>query len=208
MRAFSSVVSVALHVGLGLAVLFGSARTGRSNPRAPDTISMVFPQPAPRTTTSGIWAPSGPPTVVNDVGTIRVPNFTLQTGARAPAPFPAGPAPFSTATVSGSAPGWVAVGSENGPEVLTGPLPHYPEMLRQAGVQGRVILEAVVDTTGRVNRDSIDVVSATHYEFVAAARQALLATLFRPAFVFGRLVRVRVRIPYEFTIRNGMGRAH
>ena len=50
MRAFSSVVSVALHVGLGLAVLFGSARTGRSNPRAPDTISMVFPQPAPRTT--------------------------------------------------------------------------------------------------------------------------------------------------------------
>src|SRR6266705_6051813 len=65
MRAFSSVVSVALHVGLGLAVLFGSARTGRSNPRAPDTISMVFPQPAPRTTTSGIWAPSGPPTVVN-----------------------------------------------------------------------------------------------------------------------------------------------
>src|SRR6266568_3975628 len=153
MRAFSSVVSVALHVGLGLAVLFGSARTGRSNPRAPDTISMVFPQPAPRTTTSGIWAPSGPPTVVNDVGTIRVPNFTLQTGARAPAPFPAGPAPFSTATVSGSAPGWVAVGSENGPE-------------------------------------------------------ALPATLFRPAFVFGRLVRVRVRIPYEFTIRNGMGPAH
>ena len=92
--------------------------------------------------------------------------------------------------------------------MLTGPLTHYPEMLRQAGVQGRVILEAVVDTTGRVNRDSIDVVSATHPEFVAAARQALLATLFRPAFVFGRLVRVRVRIPYEFTIRNGMGRAY
>jgi len=145
---------------------------------------------------------------VNDVGTIRVPNFTLQTGARAPAPFPAGPAPFSTATVSGSGPGWLAVGSENGPEVLTGPLPHYPEMLRQAGVQGRVILEAMVDTTGRVNRDSIDVVSATHPEFVAAARQALLATLFRPAVVSGRLVRVRVRIPYEFTIRNGMGRAY
>jgi hypothetical protein len=60
---------------------------------------------------------------------------------------------------------------------------------------------------GRVNRDSIVVVSATHPAFVAAARQALLASLFRPAYVVGRAVRTRVRIPYEFAIRNGTGRA-
>jgi TonB family protein len=92
-------------------------------------------------------------------------------------------------------------------EVLTGPLPVYPDLLRQAGVQGRVVLEAVVDTTGRVLSQSIAVVSATHPGFVAPARQALLATLFRPAMVGGTAVRMRVRIPYEFAIRNGTGRA-
>jgi TonB family protein len=69
------------------------------------------------------------------------------------------------------------------------------------------VLEAIVDTTGRVSRDSILVVSATNLEFVAAAQRALLATLFRPAFIAGRAVRTRVRIPYEFTIRTGTGRA-
>jgi protein TonB len=92
-------------------------------------------------------------------------------------------------------------------EVLTGPLPIYPELLRQAGVQGRVVLEAVVDSTGRVLAQSISLVSATNTGFVAPARQALLATLFRPAMVGGRAVRMRVRIPYEFAIRNGTGRA-
>src|SRR6059036_4292456 len=88
MRAFSSVVSVTLHVGVGVAVLFGSARTGRSNPQPPDTISIVFPQPAARTTTSGIWAPSGPPTVVNDLGTIRVPRASTTVGGPLGAQMP------------------------------------------------------------------------------------------------------------------------
>lgn len=48
-----------------------------------------------------------------------------------------------------------------------------PELrLRQAGVQGRVVLEAVVDTTGRVVASSVQVVAATHPGFVAPVRQA------------------------------------
>jgi TonB family protein len=97
--------------------------------------------------------------------------------------------------------------TEEHAEVLTGPLPVYPDLLRQAGVQGRVVLEAVVDTTGRVLSQSISVVWATNPGFIAPARQALLATLFRPAMVGGTAVRMRVRIPYEFAIRNGTGRA-
>jgi TonB family protein len=92
-------------------------------------------------------------------------------------------------------------------EVWTRQLPVYPDLLRQAGVQGRVVLEAVVDTTGHVQATSIQVVTATNPGFVAAARQALLATLFRPAMVGGRPIRILVRIPYEFALRNGTGRA-
>jgi len=97
--------------------------------------------------------------------------------------------------------------AEENAEILTGPLPAYPDLLRQAGIQGKVLLEAVVDTTGRVPAQSIVVVTATNPAFIAPARQALLATLFRPAMVGGKPVRMRVRIPYEFAIRSGTGRA-
>ena len=65
--------------------------------------------------------------------------------------------------------GWSGVPTEEHAEVLTGPLPVYPDLLRQAGVQGRVVLEAVVDTTGRVLAASILVVSRTNPGFVAPA---------------------------------------
>ncbi len=104
---------------------------------------------------------------------------------------------------------WGRVLSEAGPQVLTGPMPSYPELLRQAGIQGRVLLEAIVDTTGHVQADSIRVIEATNPAFVAPARQALAATLFRPALVAGKAVRMRVRVPFEFLIqgRNGTGPA-
>jgi len=109
---------------------------------------------------------------------------------------------------SGTKPGGLdGLLTEEHAEVLTGPLPVYPDLLRQAGVQGRVVLEAVVDTTGRVLAPSISIVSATNPGFIAPARQALVATLFRPAMIGGTAVRMRVRIPYEFAIRNGTGRA-
>jgi len=202
MKALSSVASVTIHCAIGAAVLLGSARTGRSTPNHPTQVSIVFPTPA-ATHTSSIPAPSGL-TAPGDLGRISIPDFKFQTGAPGPSTFPVISTTPSTASGSAPANGWVMLGSENGPQVLTGPLPRYPELLRQAGIEGRVLLEAIVDTTGQVLRDSIVVVAATHPEFVAAARQAALATLFRPAFVAGRAVRVRVRIPYEFTIRNGM----
>jgi len=205
MRALSSVVSITAHVGVVAGVLFGSAKAGRSNPVRPPQISIVFARPAATPQTSRSWAPNGPTTPPPDLGRITVPNFTFPSGATKFSPL-FSPS-FSASLGATPAAGWVAIGSESGPEVLTGPLPVYPELLRQAGVQGRVVLEAIVDTTGRVNRDSILVVSATNPDFVVAARQALVATLFRPALVAGRAIRTRVRIPYEFPIRNGTGRA-
>jgi protein TonB len=93
------------------------------------------------------------------------------------------------------------------PEILAGPLPVYPDLLRQAGIQGQVLLEALIDSTGRVLVASISVVSATNPGFVDPARQALIATLFRPARVNGRAVSMLVRVPFAFSIRGGTGRA-
>ena len=60
-----------------------------------------------------------------------------------------------------------------------------------------MVLDVVVDTTGRVEPGSFRVVSTAHPAFVAAAQQALAATLFRPGRTLGR---ARVRVPIEFRL--------
>ena len=86
------------------------------------------------------------------------------------------------------------------PVMLSHPEPRYPEILRQAGLEGRVVLEAVVDTTGRVEMAGLSVVSASNPLFGEAARQVVLGARFKPGRVAGREVRVRVRIPVAFDI--------
>jgi len=206
MRAISSVVSITLHVGLGAAVLLGTANAGKSDPARAVARTMFFQPASPVNDAGGLPIP-GPVMVVRpDVASIQLPTTLSQVGAptRSFSPVYSGPVSGPTTSQPG---GWSSLLTEEHAEVLTGPLPVYPDLLRQAGVQGRVVLEAVVDTTGRVLSQSISVVAATNPGFIAPARQALLATLFRPAMVGGTAVRMRVRIPYEFAIRNGTGRA-
>jgi len=205
MRAISSVVSITLHVGLGAAVLLGSANTGRSNPLRPHEVPIVFRPLEHSDESGGVLGLPGLVTIPPvDVRFIPAP-LLPKPGVTMPAFSPAYSGPVNPGT--GQPGGLDGLLAEEHAEVLTGPLPVYPDLLRQAGVQGRVVLEAVVDTTGRVLAQSISIVSATNPGFIAPARQALLATLFRPAMVGGTAVRMRVRIPYEFAIRNGPERA-
>jgi TonB family protein len=205
MRAMSSAVSISFHLAFGAAVLFGTANSGRSTPPV-ITVLEDFPEPV----RTGLESNGGVPTIgipaIADIPEIALPSSLLQTGAPSHSVLPTSVPTTVTAGSGQPSGGWAGVG-EAGPEVLTGPLPAYPELLRQAGVQGQVVLEAVVDTTGRVQPASISVVSATHPGFVAPARQALVATLFRPARVGGRAVSMLVRVPFDFTIRGGTGRA-
>jgi len=205
MRVMSSIASVTIHVALGAAALFGTAQPGRSTPTPKRPVPIVFPEPVP---TSPVWGDGLPlPRVPSDpdVPVIPLPTIVLHSGAPGH-PFSSTYSPSSTSATSGLAATTWSPPGEAGPEVLTGPRPVYPELLRQAGVQGQVVLQALVDTTGRVLAASISVISATDAGFVAPARQALLATLFRPARVAGRAVPVLVRVPFDFTIR-GMRRA-
>lgn len=78
--------------------------------------------------------------------------------------------------------------------------PRYPEILRQAGIEGRVLLEFVIDTLGRAERGSIRVINAAHQLFEAPARETVATCRFRPGRIQGRAVRVRVQIPINFTI--------
>ncbi|MGH7752158.1 MAG: energy transducer TonB [Gemmatimonadales bacterium] len=89
---------------------------------------------------------------------------------------------------------------EEKPERLTGPAPQYPPFLQQAGIEGTVMLEAIIDTTGRVIPTSVKIVSSPNPGFNAAARETVVKSLFRPARVHGRPVKVLIRIPIQFRL--------
>jgi protein TonB len=91
---------------------------------------------------------------------------------------------------------------EEKPAVLSGPPPSYPELLKQAGIQGRVLVQAIVDTLGRAEATSVKVLQSPNPGFDQSARNYVQKALFRPARVHGRAVRVLIQIPIEFRLKQ------
>ncbi|HET7250193.1 MAG TPA: energy transducer TonB [Gemmatimonadales bacterium] len=86
------------------------------------------------------------------------------------------------------------------PERLAGPQPVYPPLLQQAQIEGQVMVEAIIDTLGHVEPTSLKVVQTANPGFNESAKQAVLHSLFRPARVYGKAVRVLIHIPMIFKI--------
>jgi protein TonB len=95
---------------------------------------------------------------------------------------------------------------EEAPTLLSAAPLVYPPLLRQAGIHGTVVVQAVVDTAGRVVPASIKIVRTPHPGFEASARQWVLSALFRPARIQGRPVRVLVNQPLNYAIGTQAGR--
>jgi len=93
---------------------------------------------------------------------------------------------------------------EERPETIAGTCvpPRYPPVLQQAGMQGRVMIEFIVDTLGRAERGSLRVVNSFHPLAESPARETVTSCRFRPGRIQGRAVRVRVQIPINFTIQQ------
>ena len=78
--------------------------------------------------------------------------------------------------------------------------PRYPEILRQAGVEGRVQASYIVDTTGRVVHASFKASTSTHDLFAQAVRQAVADHRFGTLRRAGLAVAVRVEEVITFVI--------
>src|SRR5205809_869615 len=94
---------------------------------------------------------------------------------------------------------------EERPALLSAPAPVYPALLRQAGIQGRVILPAVIDTTGRVEPASVKIMKSPHPAFDQPTKDWLLNALFRPARLHGRRVRVFINLQIDYSITPSSG---
>jgi protein TonB len=79
------------------------------------------------------------------------------------------------------------------------PEPRYPSALRDAGVQGRVVAEFVVDTLGRAEMDGLKL-DAAHPLLGESVRAVLPRYRFTPGEAGGGKVRTRVQLPFDFAL--------
>src|SRR5437016_8901460 len=91
---------------------------------------------------------------------------------------------------------------EEKPAVLSGPTIVFPELLKQAQITGRVLVQAIVDTLGRAEANSVKVLQSPNPGFDQSAKNYVLKCLFRPARVHGRAVRVLVQIPIDYRLKQ------
>jgi protein TonB len=216
-RSGGIALSVVTHVAL---IGVATAATVHARPEKPEKIKPEYvkfaPPPEPKVvevrqqTTSPVVKlsrtpsipvinlvapPVVPPTLppINSGGTPTPDDFVVvRGGSGGPAgrlgAFDAGPAESST--------DWR--GTEVLMHVLSSGKPRYPESLRQAGVDGSVLIQFTVDTLGRVDMQSVKVLNSTHDRFTDAVRQSLAAFRFKPAEVNGKRVPALAQMPFEF----------
>jgi len=82
----------------------------------------------------------------------------------------------------------------------------YPRALLQMGIEGDVVLEAVIDSLGAVDVSSIEVIGSNDDEFSRAAINALANSSYRPGIAGGHPVPVLIRVPIGF--HPGVGSAN
>ena len=80
--------------------------------------------------------------------------------------------------------------------------PAYPDMLRSAGIEGSVLAQFVVDTTGRAEMNTFKVLKSDNDLFSTAVKNALQRMKFLPAEVGGRRVKQLVQQPFQFSLNR------
>lgn len=80
------------------------------------------------------------------------------------------------------------------------PQPRYPDMLKSANVEGEVLAQFVVDTTGRAEMNTFKVLKSSHELFTQSVRNVLGNMRFYPAEIGGRKVKQMVQQPFTFAL--------
>lgn len=171
------------------------------------------PQPAPRPTTAPVQ-----PTTISDKPPAPAPPAPVDPGpvtddpvndtpGPGPGPVPGpdvGPGPIPTPgpvvpVVEDSVP--LRLTAEMTRPVPLRPIqPRYTEVARQAGVQGSVIVEAIIDEKG--NATNVRVLRGLPMGLERAAVEAIQQAQFKPAMIGNRPVKVYYNLTVTFTIQR------
>ena len=74
----------------------------------------------------------------------------------------------------------------------------YPANLKRVGIPGQAQVQFVVDTSGKVEPESVEVVLASTPAFASAAKGVATKIEFTPGKSKGQVVRTRVLLPIQY----------
>ena len=220
-RAGSSLASVTIHASIIALAVIATARDGGFVAPVPLQVRVVHfarpmdPRPAPSRAVAVANAaiaafPSLPRLDVPTVVPVGIPSIDLSV---APTAEYSGQGPISTSRITcdrdcGGSPETDMHGqalwstSDVLMRLLADPVPpRYPEALRRAGVEGEVVVKFLVDTTGRVEMRTVEILRSTHEAFTAAVRETLTRLRFSPAVAGERKTNALAVMPFRFTLR-------
>jgi len=198
---------MAVHAALALFLFVGTDRT--LAPSAPNTESVIetalrflLPPDRPGPTAADVQAKwSSTP-----VGTtaLAIPGVTAERTPPLVTPVPdseksIAPLPLAEAAAAQNA--FTLLDVDSG--VVRDPssaVPVYPRTLERQGIEGVAVVRFVVDTTGRADVATFQLVETNHPLFGAAVRAALAGMKFHPATVGSQKVRQLVELPFGFRI--------
>ncbi|MES2521838.1 MAG: M56 family metallopeptidase [Gemmatimonadota bacterium] len=80
--------------------------------------------------------------------------------------------------------------------------PAYPADLRSAGIEGRVLVQFVLNADGTPDMNTLKVLKTDHAGFEQAVRDALPKMRFEPATVEGKAVRQLLQYPFQFSLNR------
>jgi TonB family protein len=78
--------------------------------------------------------------------------------------------------------------------------PAYPDSLQRLGIEGSVMAQFIVDTTGHVEMETVRLIESTNLRFTESVLAALPHMLFRPAVLNGIKARQVVEVPFRFRV--------
>ncbi|WP_291439833.1 energy transducer TonB [Desulfovibrio sp.] len=192
-------------------------------PAAPLTEEAVLPSPASSDATEPPLEKAAPETVKPPVDEVRIsakkrpqkrPEKPVERAPRqTPEPQPrhvagtpqaplaaGGPASGSEAQDSQPTRPYAEDAVDQRPSISRRAMPVYPDSARRKKLQGRVLVQLVVDTDGKPQR-CVVITSTPEGVFDDAALAAAKKTRFVPGKVNGRPVNTVVNIPYNFALR-------
>jgi len=88
------------------------------------------------------------------------------------------------------------------PERRSCPAMEYPELLRQASIEGSARVLFVVEANGSVLPENVVILEATHRLFEEPVREMIVRCSFRPGRMRDAPVRVLVEMPIEFRLEH------
>jgi len=218
----TGLISAALHAGLGVLVAGMVVRAPSSAP--PIRVSLYDPPPPPAPLASSSDAH---PTAVQPEPVVHKPTHArvshpqrrpLRVAAKSPQPHDDAPPPVPSGGTQGGVAGGVSGGVVGGtvggtgdrllsaeqaafrPEPIAKVMPEYPPIARLRGIEGQVVLQAILAIDGHIEPDIAVVQSVPLLDKATIA--ALRQWRFRPARdASGAPVRVSLRVPFRFVLR-------